>query len=49
MKKKKPKMSNNLVAKYCELFNKPRTHKDKTKYNRKTKHKGYDDSLKVLH
>lgn len=27
----------NLVAKYAEQFNRPKTHKDRTKYDRKKK------------
>ena len=39
-------MKKNPVKKYMEVFNKPSTHKDKTKYSRKNKHKnGADGSL----
>lgn len=47
MKKKKVNIGN-PVAKYCEFFNKPKTHKDKTKYSRKEKYKKYDDSSSAL-
>lgn len=38
-KTKAPKV-NNFVAKHMNTFNKPATHRDRTKYTRKNKHKG---------
>jgi len=38
-------MKNNPVAKYADRFNKAAVHRDKTKYNRKEKHRRNDASL----
>jgi hypothetical protein len=38
MKKKHKPMINNLVAKHCHQFNKPKVKEDKTSYKRKVKH-----------
>ena len=51
MKKRKAK-KRNPVAKFMERFNKPKTHRDKTKYSRKQKHSkvGYfKPELKLAH
>ena len=47
MSKKKKVIKNNYVTKYMEQFNTPKTHRDKTKYYRKRKHKntGYDMAM----
>lgn len=39
MKKKKKPAINNLVAKHAREFNKAVVHADRTKYNRKEKHR----------
>ena len=40
MKRKQKPAQQNLVAKYARQINKAEVHQDKTKYNRKEKHKG---------
>jgi hypothetical protein len=39
MKNKQPKV-NNFVAKHCRTYNKATVQRDRTKYVRKSKHKG---------
>ena len=41
-KKQKKQVINNLVAKVAHMFNRCATFQDKTKYQRKSKHKGKD-------
>lgn len=43
MSKKKGVKQQNFVAKYARQFNKAAVHEDKTKYNRKRKHRKNTD------
>ena len=40
--KEKTVLVRNFVAKHLRTFNKPKVHKDKTKYTRKAKYKKFD-------